>query len=87
MRASARCCVSRPASESRPARRLLIPDILLFDREVSYDLIAGSEFGEDAQPYFISTRLILAPEAVTKRLRTFEDLWARSSALPEAETG
>jgi hypothetical protein len=70
------------ASKMSSGRRLLIPDIIIFDREISYELARGSKFGSDAVPYFINTRLILEPEAVGKRIRSFEDLWGISEALP-----
>jgi hypothetical protein len=66
------------ASTLPAARRLLIPDIVVFDQELSYELTPGSKIGADAVPYFVATRLVTEAEAVAKRVRGFDELWALS---------
>jgi hypothetical protein len=62
------------ASKLPPARRLLVPDVIIFDRTVSYELTQVRI--PDLAPYFVTTRLILEPETVGERMHALEQLWA-----------
>lgn len=46
------------ASELSSSRRLLLPDLVLFDEQVSYELTAAPRLGGTTAPYFVKTRLI-----------------------------
>lgn len=65
------------ASALSPSRRLLLPDLVLFDEEVSYELTAGPRVGTMA-PYFVRTRLVVQPQTVRDRIRLFTDFWELS---------
>jgi hypothetical protein len=66
------------ASALDPGRRMLVPALVIFDREVSYELTAGARFGDARAPYFIKTRLLVDPRVVRERVRLFEDFYALS---------
>ena len=67
------------ASALDPGRRLLMPDLVLFDREVSYELTGGARFGDAQAPYFIKTRLLVDPAVVRDRVRLYGDFDALSA--------
>jgi hypothetical protein len=68
------------ASKLTASQRLMLPDLVVFDEEVSYELISGPRIGAGAALYYIKTSLVVQPRVVRERIQLFADLWELSVA-------
>jgi hypothetical protein len=58
-----------------PSQRHHIPDVVIFDEEVSYQLTAATRLDPALPRYFVNTRFTVQPDLVGGRLQLFRDLW------------
>lgn len=58
-----------------PSQRHHIPDVVIFDEEVSYELTAAARLDPSLPRYFVNTRFIVQPKLVDERLGFFRELW------------
>jgi len=58
------------ASTMSASRRMLLPDVVVFDDEVSYGLTAGLRVDVSSAPYFIRTHLTVTPRPVNRSWST-----------------
>ena len=63
------------ASSVSASRRMLMPDLVIFDEQVSYELTAGLRLDSNKAPYFIRTHLAIKPQLVQEQVQRFNDLW------------
>lgn len=63
------------ASALSSSLRSMLPDLVLFDEEISYELTAGPGMRTGPASYFIKTSLIVQPHIVRQRVQLFLDLW------------
>jgi len=56
-------------------------DFIVFDQAISYEVTPGLPVEEITQPMIASTRLVLRPERVTRRMQRFNDLWNASEPV------
>lgn len=68
-----------------PTRALLLPDMVIFDDEISYELTTGPRLVAASTPYFLKTMLHVRPDAVRNRVQQFNDYWELSE--PYERTG
>ena len=64
-----------------PSQRHHIPDVVIFDEEVSYELTAAARLDPSLPRYFVNTRFIVQPDLVGGRLQLFRDLWEAGQEL------
>jgi hypothetical protein len=63
------------ATELPPSRRHHLPDLAIFDEEVSYELTGAPRLDPETPRYFINTRLSAEPDVVRAHLSLFTDYW------------
>jgi hypothetical protein len=63
------------ASTISMSRRMLMPDVVVFDDEVSYGLTAGLRVDSNTAPYFVRTHLNVTPRLVQEQVQRFQDFW------------
>ncbi|MEV6301839.1 DUF6879 family protein [Actinoplanes sp. NPDC051861] len=68
------------ATDLPPSRRHQLPDMVVFDEEVCFELSSAPPLDEDTPRYFIQTRVTTEAATVQSRLRLFEDLWKTAGA-------
>ncbi|WP_354641941.1 DUF6879 family protein [Kitasatospora camelliae] len=56
-------------------------DFIVFDQAISYEVTPGLPVEQAAQPVIASTRLVLRPDRVARRMRRFNDLWNASEPV------
>ena len=71
------------ATDLPPSRRHQLPDMVIFDDEVGFELTSGPHLGEDSPRYYIQTRVTTELAKVRARLQLFDDLWEASVAADE----
>jgi hypothetical protein len=63
------------ATDLPSSRRHHLPDLAIFDEEVSYELTGAPRLDPEIPRYFINTRLSAEPEVVRAHLALFADYW------------
>ncbi|MCP2307175.1 MULTISPECIES: DUF6879 family protein [Kitasatospora] len=56
-------------------------DFIVFDQAISYEVTPGLPSGLESQPMIASTRLVLRPDRVNRRMQRFNDLWNASEPV------
>jgi hypothetical protein len=69
--------------ESVPRDRPASIDFILFDDEISYELVAASPLGGEQYSPLLSTQLEMRAELVYRRTVLFDELWALAEEPPE----
>lgn len=72
------------ASTLSSSQRSMLPDLVLFDEEISYELTAGPGTRVGPASYFIKTSLIVQPHVVRQRVQLFADLWEDAVGYKDA---
>jgi hypothetical protein len=74
-------------SSLSPSWRRHIPDIVLFDDEVSYELSLAPRVASSRLREFVMTRLSVQPTRVRDRARQFADLWDLAADIGDEPIG
>jgi hypothetical protein len=62
-------------------RRSSMFDFIVFDQELSYELMVAASFADGVPPGIINTRLVRHDQSVKERVRRFEDLWEHAQEI------
>src|SRR6185437_13065213 len=67
------------ASTIYESREIALPELVVFDSEVSYELSRSVSLDHVASPQRIRTHLAFTPRHVHEQMRRYEELWALST--------
>jgi hypothetical protein len=71
--------ILRPDTDIATPWKSWLQDFIVFDDVVSYEAQTAPQVGDEAQPTFVNTRLVLEPGQVKERRERFQDLWAAAT--------
>jgi hypothetical protein len=72
------------AASQTSGQMLLLPDMAIFDDEVSYEMTSGPRLAI-GQPPYLKTLLLLRPQAVQSRVQRFNDFWEAAQEVGSPE--